>query len=296
MPHGPRLVAAHLNYRLRGRDSLEDQRFVEKLCSRHHVPLEILDLGKSFGQTRHEAGNLEEKCRRLRYLFLEEIRRRHRAKAVLVAHQLNDQLETFLLNLTRGSSLNGFRAMRDYDPSRHLLRPLLQTTKKEILSSLTARKLPYRLDRSNLCTHFKRNLIRSRVIPALQQINPSLLETAGQSLRDLAENLELIQTITRDWLDSNLLCQHGQFSFPLKNLLEQPAILQKHILRALYGRLHGGSLTGPALDELLATLRKQRSGLRKEFGPQTMLHVTCSEREQKSGKKKRMVVLEHEFN
>jgi len=298
MPNAPRLVAAHVNYGLRGRKSLQDRLFVEKLCAGRKVPLEILDLEKTFVQKKSESGNLEEKCRQIRYLFLEEVRRRHHAKAILVAHQLNDQLETFLLNLTRGSSLKGFRAMRDYDPKRHLLRPLLEISKQEILDWLKKHRLSWRIDQSNFSEKFSRNLIRSQVMPVLEKINPAFLRTAGNSLLDLTENLKLAENLLNGWLEKNLATDGKKLSFPLDDFLRQPDILQKHILRELYGRLHGGSLTRPALKEILLTLGKKQAGLRKEFGPGTWLKIIRLQNIRQTGgtDNKRIVVLERKFN
>lgn len=288
------VIAAHVNYHLRGRDSELDQQFVEKLCRELQIPLEILEIHGLKNKNTAAKGNLEENCRRLRYDFLEKLRLQHQANLIMVGHHLNDQLETFLLNLSRGSSLNGFRAMREFDEDRHLLRPLLAMPKKEILAWLKKHHHQFRIDKSNQQELFKRNLIRARVIPTLEKINPSFLITAGNSLQDLTANLQVIDNLTNDWIKQH--CQMtkkaGQIGyFDLTTFLAQPQIMQKNILRQLYKNIHGKSLTSPTIIEILKTFQKNRAGLHKEFGPATVIKIIKDD-----NKAKRAVVIEKKFH
>jgi len=263
---GFRPVLAHVNYHLRGRDSNTDQKFVEKLAKKYQLQCEIL-------QASPAIGNLEETCRNIRYKFFEEIRLKHCADAILVAHTQNDQIETFLLNITRGASLRGFQAMQEWDPKRHLLRPLLNNPKKDLLNYLKKHRLPYRQDRSNKDLKFSRNFLRHKIIPLFEKLNPNFLKTLTSGIQNLSENLEIIESQTTAWLEKNLQKNPRSLTIPLDKFLQQPIALQKNILRQLYQDLNQKSLTQQTLQEILSTLTKNRTGLRKEFGPKHHLLI-----------------------
>jgi tRNA(Ile)-lysidine synthase len=281
-----RIIVCHVNYRLRKKASDLDQKFVEDYCRSRRLTLEILQADKTIRK-----GNLENNCRRLRYNFFEKIRQKYAARMILVAHHLNDQIETFLLNLTRGSSFRGFAAMPEFDPARHLFRPLLSLSKAEILAWLEQRQIPYRLDRSNLSAKFSRNQIRLKVIPQLEKINRNFLITAGESLRDLAQSLDLIDTLAAGWLRKNLHQDGSKIYFDQEIFLVQPEIMQKILLRKISSDLHGKSLTRQTLEEILLTIRKKKAGLKKEFGPKTFLKTIKDAK-----KRKRLVVMERKLD
>jgi tRNA(Ile)-lysidine synthetase-like protein len=284
---GFRPVLAHVNYHLRGRDSNTDQKFVEKLAKKYQLQCEIL-------QASPAMGNLEESCRNLRYKFFEEIRLKHHADAILVAHTQNDQIETFLLNLTRGASLRGFQAMSEWDSERQLLRPLLNTPKKDLLAYLKKHHLPSRQDRSNKDLKFSRNFLRHKVIPLFEKLNPNFLKTLAVGIQNLSENVEVIESLSTTWLKKNLQCSAPKtsttqpasakripipsnstptFTFPLEKFLQQTPALQKNILRRLFQQLNQKSLTHQTLEEILRTLTQNRAGLRKEFGHNYQLKI-----------------------
>jgi tRNA(Ile)-lysidine synthase len=280
------LVACHINYGLRGQDSNKDQKFVEELCDKFDIQLETLHAPASITK-----GNLENNCRNFRYDFFEKTRSRSNAKLIIVAHHLNDQIETFFLNILRGSSLRGFQGMQGYDNSRKLWRPLLEWPKKEIIKWLKKHKFTYRLDKSNLSKKFTRNRIRHEIIPLLEKINPNFINTAGNSLIDLQNNLKLVESKTETWLLKNIKPYNRQSSFELETFMSEPAIMQKNIIRTLFQNTHQKSLTSNTISEILNTLNKNRAGLRKEFGKSTTLKII-----KESKKNKRIVVIEHELD
>lgn len=257
-------ILAHINYHLRGKDSDLDQKFIEKLAAKHHLQLEILEV-----YAKKLSGNLEENCRNIRYEFFEQARRANDAELILTAHQLDDQIETFLFNLTRGASLSGFLGIAEFDHERHLLRPLLGTPKQDLLAYLKAHKLPYREDKSNFDLKFSRNLIRHKIMPVLAQINPNFRITIANSLISLKENLQNSQNSSQDWLKKNFKKQ----GFSLDIFLKTSPVIQKNILKELYKEINKGSLTKQTLAEILATLKKNKSNLRKEFGKKHWLSI-----------------------
>lgn len=271
-------ILVHINYHLRGRESDLDQKFVEKLAMKHHLQLEILET-----YAKKLPGNLEENCRNIRYEFFEQVRRVSKSELILTAHQLDDQIETFLFNLSRGSSLQGFLGMAEFNPKRHLLRPLLQIPKSTILSYLKSQKIPYRLDKSNQNLKFSRNLIRHKILPVFEKINPNFRSTMASSMASLRENLESSQNSSSQWIVDNF---HQQ-KFLLDDFLKLKPASKKNVLRLLYKKFNKGSLTKQTLAEILATLEKNRSNLRKEFGKN---HWLCIKKDLKTAK--RQVVIE----
>lgn len=180
------VIVAHFNHKLRGRESDEDEDFVRDLAAR--LGLEFV-AGKGKGKLKH---NLEQGARDERYRFLVKTARRYNATAVLAAHTRNDQAETFLLNLIRGSGPDGLGAMRSrriLDSGIDLVRPLLSwATRSDTEAYVGEVGLAYRTDRMNEDRRFTRVRIRRDVLPMLAEINPRIVET-------LARTSELLQDL-----------------------------------------------------------------------------------------------------
>ncbi len=184
------ITLAHVNYRLRGRDSDADEAFVKELACHYDLPLFILHPDIT------EKNNLEERLRDIRYQFFETIREETRAKHIVTAHHEDDQAETFLLHLFRGSGLRGLSAMRPKNGM--LIRPLLNTSRAEILDYLKKRKLSFRTDKSNDSDTFLRNKIRNTLIPLLEKnYAPGLRKNLGKTASLLAEDFSLLEQRAR---------------------------------------------------------------------------------------------------
>lgn len=171
-------VAAHCNFHLRGEESLRDERFAVRQAERWGVEL----LRESF-DTREYA--LREKCsvemaaRDLRYGWFARLVREFRLAGVITAHHGDDQVETVLLNFTRGSSWEGLAGMRP----RHgmILRPMLPFSREEIERFARQNGWEWVEDSTNASTDYVRNLLRIEVIPHLKRINPSLVHSVGEN-------------------------------------------------------------------------------------------------------------------
>jgi tRNA(Ile)-lysidine synthase len=182
--HGLRLVAAHLDHRLRP-GSRDDARFCASLCARLGVPLRAGGAPVAARAAREGAG-LEAAARRARYAFLRAVSRDQGATAIAVAHTLDDQAETVLLRLLRGAGARGLGAMA---PRRgDLWRPLLGVTRAEILRHLRARGLDWREDPSNADLTHRRNRVRHELLPYLEsRFNPDVRRAIARTaalLRD----------------------------------------------------------------------------------------------------------------
>jgi tRNA(Ile)-lysidine synthase len=183
-----RLVAAHLDHGLRA-ESAEDAAACEELCARLRVPLRLGRADVKAHALRARTG-LEDAARRERYAFLREVMRQERAVAIAVAHTEDDQAETVLLRLLRGSGATGLGAMRPR--TRDILRPLLRVSRSEVLRHLAGRGLAWREDPSNRDLSLARNRVRHELMPVLAGFNPSIASTLARSARVLADEADFV--------------------------------------------------------------------------------------------------------
>ncbi|MCY3905298.1 MAG: tRNA lysidine(34) synthetase TilS [Caldilineaceae bacterium] len=200
------LVAAHLDHGLRV-ESGDDAAFVAEISQDWEVPLESAALPRG---ALAGGGNLEAAARRARYRFLAEIAAGRRADGktveVAVAHTANDQAETVLMNLIRGSGLDGLAGMRAARPlfvddrpvpGVQLVRPLLGATRDEILQYLARHRLPWREDPSNRDRSLVRNRLRHEILPQLEAINPRVVASLCRTATLLAAEAERSDRHTR---------------------------------------------------------------------------------------------------
>ena len=182
---------AHCNFQLREKESDLDEEFVEILSQKSSNQIFI----KKFKTEEFAKKNnisIQIAARELRYNWFQEIIEKHNFDYVLTAHHADDNLETFLINLTRGSGLDGFTGIPKINGN--IARPLLPFSREEILIYAQENKLNWREDASNALTKYIRNKIRHQVTPILKEINPSLLS----SFQKTVENLEQSQQIIED--------------------------------------------------------------------------------------------------
>lgn len=181
-------VAVHCNFKLRGEESERDERFVRDLCRKKGVRLHV----KSF-QTKEYANSrgvsIEMAARDLRYAFFDEIRMLEGIGKIAVAHHRDDNVETLLLNLVRGTGLKGLTGMRYVRDA--VIRPLLDVSRKDILVYLAESGQTYVVDSTNLENEVKRNKIRLDILPELQKLNPSVAEGLQQTLLHLSDAYQI---------------------------------------------------------------------------------------------------------
>ncbi len=184
-----KFAIAHCNFQLRGKDSDADEFFVKNYCSENQIPFYT----KRFDVEKFkESGNFSTQmaARELRYTWFSEILLEHSFDYLLTAHHLNDSLETFFINLLRGSGINGLTGIKTGNSK--ILRPLLPYSKSQILRYANENKLKWREDSSNVEMDYKRNKIRHQIIPILEEIQPQFLANFSNSIRFLKEDNQLI--------------------------------------------------------------------------------------------------------
>lgn len=177
-PLGLRVAVLHVHHGLRGRAADADAAFVLKLCARLGLEAVVARVDARAEAARRRGG-LEDAARALRYAALLKEARRRRCSVVASGHHLDDQAETVLLNLLRGTRLAALGAIapaRALAPRIRLVRPLLPLSRADILAYARRHDLPYRKDRSNDSEAFARNWLRRSILPALEERQPRVRE------------------------------------------------------------------------------------------------------------------------
>lgn len=186
--------AAHCNFHLRGEESVRDECFVQALAEKLEVPLHVIHFDTKEYAVSHNI-SVEMAARELRYDWFEKLRQECGAKVVAVAHHRDDSVETFLLNLVRGTGINGLQGIRP--ENGNVVRPLLCVSRVEILDYLFSLGQDYVTDSTNLQDEFVRNKIRLNVIPMLETINPSVSATIAETARRLSDVAQVYQESVR---------------------------------------------------------------------------------------------------
>ncbi len=187
---GVGLTAVHVHHGLRAEEADADAAFVHNLCSRLAIPLQTHHTSVP-AHVERTGETIEEAARTLRYQVFHQILSKGEADALLTAHTLDDQAETVLMKLLRGAWTEGLSAIHPILtlPKGRILRPLLHTSRTEILAFLNATSQPWREDSSNLSPVHTRNRLRHHILPLLRAENPSLDHTLS-NLAELAREEE----------------------------------------------------------------------------------------------------------
>jgi len=189
---GYRCIAAHCNFQLRGEESVRDEAFVTAYARTLNIAFVKIAFHTTAYASEHQL-SIEMAARRLRYEWFEELRLRHDAQAIAVAHHRDDNVETVLMNLMRGTGIRGMGGMRPKNGC--LVRPFLFLSREEITAWLAAQGLAYVTDSSNLSEVYLRNFIRLRILPLLKEVNPLAGEAIARTVGQLAAVEAVYQSV-----------------------------------------------------------------------------------------------------
>lgn len=187
------ILVAHCNYKLRGEESDGDEKFVKTWCQKLNLPF----ISKTFETELYRKKNklsLQEAARNLRYKWFEELRIENKCTYIAVAHHMEDNAETIMLNLFNGSGIRGLTGMAEMDENRKIIRPLLSISNEDIENYIIENKLEYREDSSNNETKYRRNYIRKKVIPEIKKQFPSVIANINKTALLLKENEKLLNS------------------------------------------------------------------------------------------------------
>lgn len=187
--------AAHCNFHLRGDESLRDQHFVEALVRSLNIPLHIVHFDTAEYAVKHGI-SIEMAARELRYDWFEKLRQSRQADVIAVAHHRDDSVETFLLNLIRGTGIKGLRGIQPVNG--RIVRPLLPVSRQELLQYLADLNQTYVTDSTNLQDEYTRNKIRLNLIPLLEEINPSVSSTIAETADRLSDISQIYRAAMKE--------------------------------------------------------------------------------------------------
>ena len=181
---GFRFDLAHCNFKLRAKESDADEVFVKELAKKHDLKFH----SKSFSTIEYANQNkisIQMASRELRYRWLNELLKSENAKYIAVAHHQDDAIETFFINLIRGTGISGLLGIAE--KRNNIVRPLLNLNRSEIEEYLLAKKQTFREDSSNTSVKYLRNKIRLQLIPLLEEMNPKIKETIKDEMEILKD-------------------------------------------------------------------------------------------------------------
>jgi tRNA(Ile)-lysidine synthase len=186
---GTNIGIAHCNFNLRGKESDKDEAFVKHFASENHIPF-FTERFDTTGFATEKGISIQMAARELRYRWFEEIRHQNNFSLISIAHNLNDNVETFLINLTRGTGIAGLTGMKPI--YKNIIRPLLFASRDAIIEYSNKNKVEYREDKSNAETKYTRNKIRHIIIPQFRSVNPSFETTITETAERLHEINEIL--------------------------------------------------------------------------------------------------------
>lgn len=255
-------VAAHCNFSLRGEESDRDEAFVRRHCEKKEIPLRVIRFDTRAYASEHHL-SIEMAARTLRYEWFEALRAEYAAQDIAVAHHRDDSVETVLLNLIRGTGIHGLCGIRPRNG--YIVRPLLCVSRQDILDYLSHIGETYVTDSTNLEDAFTRNKIRLRLLPLMEEINPSVKE----SIQRTASYLDQAAVIYDRAIDEgkNRVTTEGGISISL--LLREPSPLA-----LLYEVMRPLGFNSAQVNDLFESLEGQ-SG--KVFSSAT--HYACKDRD-----------------
>ncbi len=246
--NGLRLAAAHVHHGLRGKEADRDAAFVREQCDKLHIPCEMLFADVAAERLAGES--IEQAGRRIRYAFFETVREKYRLQYVATAHHADDNLETVLLHMTRGSGLHGLCGIPPINGC--CIRPLLSVSRAEIEQFCGAHNIPFVVDSTNTNTVYSRNRIRNEVVPHLKEINPQAAEACTRMTARLREEDAFLEELTATYLKQ---AKDGN-KYRRDVLANMPPVLQKRALK----RIAEGAGGDPEEKHILALVDMVASG------------------------------------
>ncbi|QVK17991.1 tRNA lysidine(34) synthetase TilS [Mycoplasmatota bacterium] len=178
------LFVAHINHHTRKEENQKEELMIRDYCDKHHIPFYVGHFRKS------GSNNFHEEARNYRYNFFVDLTKKLNANKIVLAHHEDDQIETILFKITRGSHINGYLGMKncfEIEKNITVVRPFLDVKKSEIIDYCETNQVPYAIDSSNLTNKYTRNHIRNRIIPLFKEIQPDFNHKIMQFHDQLSE-------------------------------------------------------------------------------------------------------------
>lgn len=220
-------IAAHCNFHLRGEESMRDERFTEAYVRSLQIPFLKTDFDTvQYAATHHLS--IEMAARELRYNWFEEQREATGAQAIAVAHHRDDSVETLLMNLMRGTGIRGLSGIRP--KNGYVVRPLLTVSRAGILAWLEEQHIAYVTDSTNLSDAYTRNFVRLRVLPLLEEVNPSVKTAIARTAEHLSAAEDIYLHVVKQAREA-VVCPGDRLSISALMRFPSPATLLYELLK-----------------------------------------------------------------
>lgn len=235
------LFVAHVNHNLRGSESDAEEKFVFNLCARLKVPFLKCSVATEFIAGKEKL-SIEETARNLRYNFFRNICHMHKIKKIILAHTKDDQVETIIMRLLRGTGIKGLGGMH-FETAQgklRLIRPMLDIEKLDILDYLKKSKIKYKIDSSNLKTDYFRNKVRLEIIPMLKKYSPKIQENIFRIGVVAKQAEDILQAKVRRIFSKIVIVKKDNlFNVNKQLFLRLPLVLRSEVIRKIISELKG---------------------------------------------------------
>lgn len=246
---------AHCNFHLRGEESNRDEAFVHALCRNLNIPLHVKHF-ETEAYAKEKQISIEMAARELRYAWFEDLRKEMEAQVIAVAHHRDDSVETFLLNLIRGTGINGLKGINPKNGC--IVRPLLGISRADILDYLHHLKQDYVTDSTNLQDEYMRNKIRLNLLPLMETMNPSIVETIQETAQKLSEVADIYHENRQFTLQNTVKeGKNNEKSMFIKEVLEDVAPLS-----LLHEWLSPKGFNSSQIKDIYLSMKTEQSGKR----------------------------------
>ena len=237
MQSGAKIYAAHLNHGIRGEEADRDESFCREFARSLNV--EFFSLRLDIPAMAKESGeSIESEARNARYDFFNKIMCEKSIPILATAHNADDNLETVIFNLARGSGLSGLCGIPDVRPTDNgiVIRPILSMEKKDIIAFCQEHNINFVTDSTNADSEYTRNKIRNKIIPLLKEINSGIIKNASRATDSLKEDAIYLQNVTEQFIKTHV----KDNSINLEALANTPPTIANRAIISVYSNVSGG--------------------------------------------------------
>ena len=224
---GLNVKAMHCNFHLRGEESNRDMKFVMALCKEHGIPLETIEFDTEKFLSYNKGMSVEMACRKLRFEWFEKRLEECGYDRIVTGHNADDNIETFFINMLRGSGTRGLKGM--ISDNGKIWRPLLSFHRNEIVDYLQCRKQEFIVDSTNLSCDYRRNILRNRIIPLFKEEWKGFDNVLDKTISNLSEENKIVE----DYISSVLPSDEAPLS--VEKILNSPSpllLIKRYISKA----------------------------------------------------------------
>lgn len=221
------LIVAHINHQIR-ENAIKDEEYVKEFCQKNNIEIYI-KRANIIEKSQKEKKGLEETGREVRYNFFEEVLKKTNANKIAIAHNLNDNCETIIMNQLRGTGLSGLKGI---EPKRgKYIRPLIEIDRKEIEEYCEKNKINPRHDESNDDNTYTRNKIRNIVIPYIKkEFNPNIVNSMNRMAQIVKENEEFLDKEVKKAYNDIIIKEENEIIYDLKEFNDKDIVIQKRLI------------------------------------------------------------------